>query len=104
MFEFLKFWIKKEKLAYPAEFCIITYNEMAIRNGIEDQPNKLIVRYRLNYRNGKLDVYRVYGYSDSLLFNLRNKLKIPVHDGTIKEIKYPVYQEIMLDEVSYKKG
>lgn len=105
MFEFIKKIFKKEEeMNYPNEFCIVTYNEMALRNGVEDFANKLIIRYRHNYRTGKIEVYRVYGYSESLLYNLRKKLKIPIYDKTEKEIKMPVYEEVNLDEVSYKKG
>lgn len=95
---------KEEAITYPPEYGIIVYNQAALRNGLEDTPNKLIIRYRYNYRTDKIDIYRVYGYSDSLLHNLKEKLKIPIYDGTKKEIKFPVYEEINLSEVSYLKG
>ena len=103
MFKWL-FGKKKKELDFPEEFVIITYNKMALRNGIEDFHNKIIERYKYNYRTGKVELYRTYGYSESMVYNLRHKLKIPIHDKTEKEIKYPLHSEIMLDDVSYNKG
>ena len=95
---------KEVKLEYPSEFCIITLNDIAHRNGINDLSNKLIIRYKYNYKTRKIEVYRTYGYSDSLLYGLRNKLKLPIYDETDKEEQYPLYEEIDLSEVIYDKG
>ena len=94
---------KEEKVVFPREYCIVTYNQSALRNGIEDLPNKIIIRYKYNEKTERLEVYRMYGYSDSLLNNFKKKLKIPVHDQTEKPIKFPIYSEINLSEVSYLK-
>ena len=100
-------WIigKKEvKLDYPPEFAVIKYTDNALRNGIEDYSNKIIVRYKYNYRIGKISVYKTYGYSESTVYNLRNKFKIPIYDETELEEPYPIYEELNLNEVSYDKG
>jgi hypothetical protein len=101
------YWIfgrKKAKQNYPPEFAVITLSDTAKRNGIDDLQNKLIIRYKHNYRTDRIEIYRVYGYSDSLIFNLRNKLKIPVYDETIREEQYPTYGDVDLSEVEYDKG
>ena len=105
MFNFLKnLFGKKEEYSYPDDFIVITYNDVSIRNGIEDFQNKRVIRYKYNKKTGKIEEFKNYKYSDSLIYNLRRIMKIPVHDKTEKEIKYPVYGDILLDEVSYKKG
>lgn len=95
---------KEERLEYPYEYCIVTYNQSALRNGVEDLPNKIIIRYKYDKRVGRIAIARVYPYSDSLLHNIRLKLKIPVFDQTEKEINFPIYDDVNLDEVSYIKG
>src|SRR3990167_7628208 len=82
---------KKEKLEYPYEFAEVVFNDSALNNGIGDYSNKLILRYKYNSRIGRLEVYRVYGYSDSLVKIFREKLKIPVYDTTTEETQYPIY-------------
>lgn len=94
---------KEEKPQYPPEFAIVIFNKTAINNGIEDNPNKLIVRYKYNEKVEKLEPFRVYGYSDSLFQALKHKLKIPIYDATTKEIKFPIFSEINLDEIRYIK-
>jgi|GEM_PF-2304210 hypothetical protein len=97
-------WLFKEnKQQYPPEFAIVIYNKTAINNGVEDNPNKLIVRYKYNEKVEKLEPFRVYGYSDSLFQTLKHKLKIPIYDQTLKEIKFPIFSEINLDEIRYIK-
>ena len=100
--EFLE-GLKKESEKYPPEFGIVIYNKNAVNNGIEDNANKLIVRYKYNKKIDRLEVFQVKGYSDSLFHTLKYKLKIPMHDSTIKEIKFPIYSEIKLDELRYIK-
>ena len=100
--EFLEIF-KKEEEKYPPEFGIVIYNKNAVNNGIEDNPNKLIVRYKYNEKSERLEVYRVYGYSDSLFHTLKYKQKIPMYDQTKQEIKFPIYSEIKLDELKYIK-
>lgn len=95
---------KKKKVGFPTEYCLVTFNDIALRNGIEDNANKIIIRYRYNFKIEKMEVYRVYGYSDSMLAGLKNTLKIPFYDRTLTPIKFPIYNELRLDEVSYKKA
>lgn len=87
----------------PPEYCEISWNDMALSNGIEDISNKLIIRYRYNYKTEKIEPFRVYGYSDSLIHNLKTKLRIPVYDMTTKQTEFPIIDEINLNEVNYIK-
>ena len=96
-----KLFKKDEKLSYPSVWGIIAYNEGAIRNGIEDNQNKIILIYKMDYRIEKFKLSKTYGYSDSLLYNLRYKLKIPIYDATEKGIHFPIYGELSLDEINY---
>ena len=105
IFKKLFHFFKKEKPeTYPKEFAIVVYNETALRTGISDLSNKIVLRYRYNPKTDKIEIYRTYGYSDSFVYNLKTKLKIPIYDQTEKEIKFPVFEEILLDEVAYDKG
>lgn len=94
--------LKKETLQYPYDFAEVVINDTAIHNGISDEPNKRIIRYRFNERTGKLGIYRVYGYNDSLIKWLRETVKIPVYDKE-EEDEYPILAEIKLNEINYEK-
>lgn len=96
-------FFKPEEDKYPPEFALVVYNKNAVNNGVEDNPNKLIIRYKYNEKIERLVPCRVYGYSDSLFHALKYKLKIPIFDQTTKEIKFPIYSEIKLDEIRYIK-
>ena len=100
----LRLFREEEKLSYPEEFGIIVLNDISLSNGINDSPNKLILRYKVNPLTGLLSLYRTYGYSDSLLHSFRHILKIPFYDQTKEEKKFNIYGEINLNEVMYNKG
>lgn len=97
-------FFKEKKLEYPPEFFIVNYSESSLKSGIEDNQNKVIIRYRTNFRTGRIEPFKYYGYSDSIIYKLRNVLKIPGYDNTDKEIKFPIYDEINLNEISYEAG
>lgn len=95
---------KKKVQPIYDEYCLITYNDIALRNGIEDLSNKLIIRYKYDYRTDTMKLKNVWGYSDSLVYNIRKVLKIPILDRTQRETIHAIYSDINLDEILYKKG
>ena len=104
MFQWIKSLFKeKEELKYPYEFAEVVFNELAKSQGLDDYPNKLIKRYKYNEKTKKLELFRTYGYSDSLVYSFREKLKIPIYDSTTEEEQFPTHLEINLDEIRYAK-
>ena len=104
MLQWVKNLLKKKKEPeYPYEFAEVIFNDLAKSQGLDDYPNKLIKRYRYNEKIRRLELYRTYGYSDSLVHAFRKKLKIPVYDSTTEEEQFPTHLEINLDEIRYVK-
>ena len=99
VFEFV-FGKKKQELEYPSDFAIIDYSSVALENGIKDDQNKVIYRYKYD-RFGYLLEVKEYHYTKEVLYALEEIHQIPVYDKTQKEARFPIFGKILPQEVSY---
>lgn len=102
MFEILKrIFGKKEIPSYPNEFAIIDFTEVAKKEGIKDNQNKIIYHYyidKLGFRQVKK-----YKYSEAMIYSIKEIYKIPMIDKTKIEEGFPIYGKVELSKVRYKK-
>jgi len=91
---------RKESVTnYPSDFAIIDFSKVALRLGVKDDRNKIILRYFVNgFGNYELKKYR---FSEERVFLLGEIHKIPVFDKTKKDMRFPVYSRISPGEVVF---
>lgn len=73
---------EKEKVEFPYEYCIILWTEQALREGVGEDMNKKIERYK----GGVL--FRTYQYSEELFEILKEEMAI--FDMTESKIRIPI--------------
>ena len=95
----LKSFRKEEELPFIVPSAIINFSPEAVDEGLTDQPNKIITVFEYNLL-GNLTERRIQ-FSESAVWVLEKVRKIPVHDNTKGENRYPVYSRIDPSEISY---
>ena len=99
MLKIVIFGRKKEHLNYPADFAIIDFSKISLRLGVNDDRNKVILRYTVNeFGNYELKKYR---YSEERVSLLQEVHKIPVFDKTKQDLRFPVYSRISPGEAKF---
>ena len=91
---------KKKELSYPDDFAEITFSEVALERGIEDDQNKIITRYffdRFGMRTEKK-----YRYSRERVNALREIHRIPIFDRTQENQTFPLFFHSNPSEASFK--
>ena len=95
-----KFLGKEEKkIDYPDSWLLVTFSDVAIEDGTEDDLNKRILFYHFNRFGRK--VCTSYPYSDERLSSLQRIYNVPVFDKTDRKVKFPVYAKINPGEIVY---
>ena len=95
-----KFFGKEDKkVDYPDSWILVTFSDVAIEDGTEDDLNKKILFYHFN-RFGRR-ICTTYPYSDERLSILQKVYNVPVFDKTEKRVKFPVYAKINPGEIVY---
>lgn len=90
---------KQPKLNYPSDFAIIDFSKVALRLGVKDARNKIILRYFVNqFGNFELRKYR---FSEERVHLLKEIHKIPVFDKTKQDLRFPVYSRISPGEAKF---
>jgi len=90
---------KQPKLNYPSDFAIIDFSKVALRLGVKDDRNKIILRYSVNqFGNFELKKYR---FSEERVHLLQEIHKIPVFDKTKQDLRFPVYSRISPGEAKF---
>lgn len=91
----------KEKIpSYPREFALVDFSSTALGEGIEDDQNKMIIKYSYDkFGNLKIDKKR---YSKERVYALKMIRRIPIKDKTKKEVRFEVYTRSNPGVVSYK--
>ncbi len=93
------FFKEEKKVDYPDSWLLVTFSDVAIEDGTEDDLNKKILFYHFN-RFGRR-VCKSYPYSDERLSSLQKIYNVPVFDKTDKRVKFPVYAKINPGEIVY---
>ena len=90
---------KEEALNYPSDFAIVDFSKIALRLGVKDDRNKIILRYFVNeFGNFELKKYR---FSEERVHLLTEVHKIPVFDKTKQDMRFPVYSRISPGEITF---
>lgn len=99
---FIRFWdwlLNRKSPAYTIPSALITYTKEGLEKGIRDDQNKQIIYHSYN-RYGNLKEV-TYPYSEARVFALEKIRKIPVFDKTQKEEKFPIWNRVLPQEVSF---
>ena len=91
---------RKDEISYPDDFAEITFSEVALERGIEDDQNKIITRHffdRFGMRTEKK-----YRYSRERVNALREIHRIPIYDRTQENQTFPLFFHSNPSEASFK--
>lgn len=87
------------QLNYPSDFAIVDFTKFSQRLGVQDDRNKVILRYTVNrFGNYELKKYR---FSEERVHLLKEIHSIPVFDKTRQDIRFPVYSRISPGEAKF---
>ena len=90
---------KQKSSDYPQDFAVVDFSKVALRLGVKDDRNKIILRYFINeFGNYEQKKYR---YSEERVQLLREIHKIPVFDKTKQDMRFPVYSKISPGEIAF---
>lgn len=84
---------------YPGDFAIITFSSTALGEGIEDDQNKMIIRYSYD-KFGNL-IEKKIRYSKERVQALKMIHRIPLLDKTEEGRRFPVYSRSLPGEIEY---
>lgn len=90
----------KERIPdYPYDWGLVDFSSIALENGIDDDQNKMIIRY-LYDKFGNL-IRKTKRYSKERVYAMKMIRRIPIRDKTRKIIRFPVYTKSSPGEIEY---